>query len=119
MIASRRWQDWTAAAIGVVVAVSPLFIAGSASSNEAWAAYFMGGLIFLVAAGKLLWPSFGFADMVQVVLGAILFVSPWVIGFTAAASMSWMAWILGIALVVVAGSNFLSSQTMQRPSPTT
>lgn len=41
-------------------------------------------------------------DWGNVVLGAWLFLSPWILAFTSSAAGAWNAWILGIAVAVVA-----------------
>jgi hypothetical protein len=38
------------------------------------------------------------------VLAVILFVSPWVFGFTAVTALAWSAWIIAIVVVLAAGS---------------
>ena len=42
-------------------------------------------------------------DKVGVVLGVLLFISPWVIGFATAPAAAWSAWIIGVATVVFFG----------------
>jgi hypothetical protein len=41
-------------------------------------------------------------DWLNLILGACLFVSPWVIGFTALTTAAWDAWIVGAVLAIVA-----------------
>lgn len=41
-------------------------------------------------------------DWVSLILGIWLFISPWVLGFTSVANAATNAWILGIAVAVVA-----------------
>lgn len=109
MIASRRWQDWASTAIGVLVAASPFAFATSYSSLEAWAAYIVGALIFLVGVATLAFPKTSFGQVVQIVLAVVLFATPWAIGFTAVTGMAWAVWILAVALVAVVGYEFFTS----------
>lgn len=104
MIASRRWQDWTTTLIGALVALSPLVFTTNWTENEAWTAYILGGLIFVVGVLSLIVEEAKYFEWAQVVLAAALFLAPWVIGFTAATSMAWTAWIGAIALVLVLGT---------------
>jgi hypothetical protein len=48
----------------------------------------------------------GGLEVIPAALGVILFVSPWLFGFTAVTALAWSAWIIGILVVVVAGSLF-------------
>ncbi len=41
-------------------------------------------------------------EWLNVVLGAWLFLSPWILGFTSTSAAAWSAWILGALIVVFA-----------------
>ncbi|HET7421653.1 MAG TPA: SPW repeat protein [Candidatus Dormibacteraeota bacterium] len=110
MIASRRWQDWITTLIGAAVALSPLVFTKTWTENEAWTAYIVGGLIFVVGIAKLLFEEAGLLEGAQFVLALALFLSPWVIGFTAVAGMAWVAWIGAVALVLVLATLVLTEQ---------
>ena len=101
MIASRRWQDWATTVIGALVALSPLVFTKTWTENEAWTAYILGGLIFVAGALTLLFEEAVYLEWAQFVLAAVLFFTPWLIGFTAVTGMAWAAWIGAVALVLV------------------
>ena len=42
-----------------------------------------------------------YGEGAQVVLGALLFLSPWVMGYTAFNGAAWTAWIVGVLTIVV------------------
>ena len=42
------------------------------------------------------------ADVTNLVLGAWLFLTPWIFGFVSNAAASWNAWLSGVAIGVVA-----------------
>jgi hypothetical protein len=46
----------------------------------------------------------GGLEVIPTAVGAILFVSPWMFGFTAVTALAWSAWIIGILTVLAAGS---------------
>ena len=47
------------------------------------------------------WRNEAFFDVVNLILGGWLFLTPWIFGFASGAA-GWNAWILGIAIAVVA-----------------
>jgi len=110
VIASRRWQDWTTTLIGALVALSPLVFTKTWTENEAWIGYIVGGLIFVVGVAKLLFEEAGYLEWAQFGLAVALFLSPWVIGFTAVAGMAWAAWIGAVALVLALATLVLTEQ---------
>ena len=116
MIASRRWQDWGTTLIGALVALSPLVFTQTWTEPAAGAAYVLGGLIFVVGVLKLLMPEAGYFDFAQIVFAAVLFFSPWLIGFTSITAMAWMAWIAAVALVLVLATLF--TQRGRKLAPT-
>ncbi len=116
MIASRRWEDWATTVIGALVALSPLVFTSTWTEPAAGAAYILGALIFIVGVVTLKWPEATFFELVQVGLAAVLFFSPWLIGFTGIAGMAWMAWIGAVALVLVLGSRSLAKRPTLTPT---
>src|SRR5438128_2153540 len=83
---------------------SPPVFTATWTEPAAWAAYIVGALIFLVGVLSLAFPEATYLEFGQVVLAAVLFASPWLIGFTAVAGMAWTAWIAGVAIVLAVGS---------------
>jgi len=61
--------------------------------------------------------TFRIVEYAVMLLGVVLFLSPWVLGFAGLASIAWTAWIIGVLLVVLAGSEVLGA-TEQRPPAT-
>jgi hypothetical protein len=105
MKAWTRWQDWLALVLGAWVIASPWFLGVTIGSNAAWAAWILGALIVVVALWSLAVPDMQWSEYLQILLGAALFVSPWVIGFTDNTNFTWSAWIAG---VIVAGLSLWS-----------
>jgi hypothetical protein len=102
VIASRRWQDWATTVIGALVALSPLVFTKTWTEPEAWTAYIVGGLIFVVGALNLLFEeSITYLEGLQALAAVALFIAPWFIGFAAVTGMAWAAWIGAVALIVV------------------
>lgn len=109
------WQDWLNVLLAAYLFVSPLIIAGlpNGRTTNAW---FMtlGVLIFAVAVWALKTSSSTASESIQIFLGVVLFLSPWLGGFAAVTLDAWTAWIIGIAVIVLA----VAGMTMRRPMTT-
>lgn len=109
MIASRHWQDWATTVVGALVGLSPLAFTSTWTDSVAYAAYILGGLVFVIGALKLFLPEATYFEWVQIVLAVVLFFSPWLIGFTAVTAMAWTAWLAAVAIVLAVGSLYLEA----------
>lgn len=96
----NRWQDYIAIAAGLVAAASTLFTTQQNSSML----MMIGCGVLLMATGvwNLMSPGQPVAEWVQMVLGALLFVSPWVAGYTALSAATWVSWIAGAVALLAA-----------------
>lgn len=97
---TSRWQDWFAVMIGVVTALSPLWL--DVSTRAAWTMVVLGVLIAAAGLWSLAQPGSMTSEYAHVVLGALLFLAPWVMGYTGYSSASWTSWIAGV-LAAMAG----------------
>jgi polyferredoxin len=86
--------------------VTPFVFAETSQTVAASSAYVLGILIVLAGVLNGAMKQAGGLEVIPAALGVILFVSPWLFGFTAATALAWAAWIIGILIVVVAGSLF-------------
>jgi hypothetical protein len=100
--AFKRWQDWAVIAIGIAIFATPFVFSETSNGNAAYTAYIMGALVGLggLLAAFMATPS-KMVEGVVLLLGVILFVAPWLFGFTAVAATSWVCWIAGLAVVGV------------------
>jgi uncharacterized membrane protein HdeD (DUF308 family) len=48
------------------------------------------------------WKREAISDVISLILGAWLFLTPWIFGFASETAASWTAWLSGIAIVAVA-----------------
>ena len=96
-----RWQDWAALVIGVLTALSPIVVATNAAAISTLIVF--GVLIALGGLWSLAAPGSVASEYVHLVLGVLLFLAPWVLGFAAFGGASWTAWVAGV-LTVVAGA---------------
>ncbi|GAA1242809.1 SPW repeat protein [Prauserella halophila] len=101
---ARAWtrpHDWAEVVAGAVLALSPLWMSTGAAA--AWTMSVLGALIAIDGVVSLAMPGMIVGEGIQVVLGALAFVSPWVMGYTALTGAAWTSWIIG-ALTVLVGA---------------
>lgn len=99
-----RWQDWVALVAGVYAFLSPLWTTTVHKASVTLVV--LGVVTALVALVSLAAPGMLGPDGAIAVLGVLLFVSPWVMGFHATTGISWTAWIVGV-VTVAAGATAL------------
>jgi hypothetical protein len=114
MMASRRWQDWGTVVLGVLLFLTSfLFITSSAYGATAgatadrgatWTAYVGGVLLVLAGAWNLAGPEQLIGEWAVVVVGVLLVISPWVVGFAGLMAMAWSAVVIGVLAVLLAAS---------------
>jgi len=100
----RRWQDWVVVGLGVVLFVTPFVFGETAQTVAASTAYALGVLVALAGLLNAAMREAGGLELIPAILAVILFVSPWVFGFTAVTALAWSAWIIAILVVLAAGS---------------
>jgi uncharacterized membrane protein HdeD (DUF308 family) len=100
----RPWtrpHDWAEVVRGVVALLSFLWM----DTNDAamWTMIVLGALVALDGVASLAMPGMVYGEGIQIVLGVLMFISPWVMGYTEFTGISWTSWIIG-ALTVIAGA---------------
>lgn len=100
----RPWtrpHDWAEVVLGVVALLSPLW---TDTNNAAmWTMIILGALVALDGLASLAVPGQVYGEGIQIVLGVLMFISPWVMSYTELGAISWSSWIIG-ALTVIAGT---------------
>jgi hypothetical protein len=76
----------------------------TAQTVAASTAYTLGVLVALAGLLNAPMREAGGLELIPAVLAVILFVSPWVFGFTAVTALAWYAWIIAILVVLAVGS---------------
>lgn len=103
-----RPHDWAEVVLGVVAVLSFLWV--DTDTKTMWTMIVLGALIALDGLVSLAMPGLIYGEGVQIVLGALLFVSPWVMSYTGLTAASWSAWILG-GLTIIVGAAALPVAT--------
>lgn len=110
------WQDWTSVVLGAWIFFTP-WIFQYDFGAPGWNAWIFGAAICVVGIWGLAQPSRG-AEVVNAVLGAWLFISPWVLGFALILeAASWDAWIVGAIVTIVALSSIARMGTLHHEPP--
>lgn len=94
-----RWQDWVALIVGVYAFLSPIWT--ETNTTATWTLVILGALTAAASVWSLAYPGSQESEYVHAGLGVLLFVSPWVLDFTALTVMAWTAWIAGAIIVAV------------------
>jgi len=105
----QHWQDWLNVLLGLWVFGSPWLLEHTMVTEVPgggllgmWNAWVV-GLAVVVIGGITLYAFHAWEEWVNVVLGAWLLVSPWVLGFSKSAVLMWNAVIFGALILVFAG----------------
>ncbi|PRX49436.1 SPW repeat-containing protein [Prauserella shujinwangii] len=101
---ARPWtrpHDWAEVVLGVVLALSPLWL--DTSTAAMWTMIVLGALIAIDGLASLAMPGMVYGEGIQIVLGALAVVSPWVMSYTDLTGAAWTSWIVG-ALTIIAGA---------------
>lgn len=108
----ERWQDWAALVIGVLVALSPLVVATDLAATGTMV------VLGVVLAATSLWslaaPGSVASEWVHGVLGVLLFLAPWVMGYSALLAASWTSWVAGALAVGLAASALPAATEVHR-----
>lgn len=97
-----RWSDWVEVVVGVVALLSPLLWLDT-STKTMWTMVILGALIAIDGLVSLAAPRQMASETVQAVLGILLFIAPWVMGFAADSGAAWTSWIAGAVTIVASG----------------
>jgi uncharacterized membrane protein HdeD (DUF308 family) len=95
----HRWQDWAALVIGVLTLLSPIVV--STDATALWTLIVFGVVIAATALWSLAQPGSVASEYVHAVLGVLLFISPWVLGYSDLSGASWTSWVAGVLTVAV------------------
>ena len=106
MTAWKRWQDWSVVVLGAIMFVTPFVFGETSQTVAASAAYVLGVLLVLAGLGNAATAKAGGLEIVPAILAVILFVSPWIFGFTTVTALAWSAWIVAILAVLAIGSMY-------------
>lgn len=97
---TRRWQVWVSLVAGAWLFVSPWILGYAGVAAAAWSAYILGAAVVLTALGALAARQARNLEVVGALLGALVFIAPWVLGYLSEPVARLDAWIVGAVIVV-------------------
>lgn len=108
MSSIRRVQDWVTILAGVWLVASPWILGFSGTAGAAWNAWILGALAVIVAVWAMVASAPRNAEWVGLLVGAWLFVSPWILGHMDLSTIRMNAWILGAIIVLASAWGILA-----------
>jgi len=105
-----RWQDWAAVVVGLYAALSTLWTAQGGMSTTLMV--ICGLLLVVSGCVNLAMPGTPAIEWAQVVIGLLLFLSPWIGGYVAQTGAAWTSWIGGLIAVVATAAAIKPSTEM-------
>jgi|SRR6516165_5262247 len=118
MKAWTRWQDWVSLVLGVLLFLAPWVFGTATNGASSWDAWIIGVIGVILALGALALPrTASLTEGISVILGVLLFISPWILGFASLSSAAWTAWIIGVLFVLVNGWTLLQTRSARAGAP--
>lgn len=97
---SYIWSNWLNLILAAWLFVSPWVVAAPAVGAWAWNAWVVAVVVGVLSIAALLQRT-EWEDWINLVLGAWLFFSPWIYGYTGAQQAAWDSYIVGILFFVI------------------
>lgn len=113
---NRRASDIANIVAGLALLLSPWYLGYVGEPYATWNAWIVGASVALIAIAAL----FAFhrvEEWANVAVGLWAVIAPWVLGFSAVASATWVHVIAGLVVAILAAVNLWF--TTSRPLPTT
>jgi uncharacterized membrane protein HdeD (DUF308 family) len=95
----RNVQDWINLICGVLLFLSPWALGFSGDLTAARTAWVGGVVFFIVALGAMV--QFAeWEEWIELVVGVLVIIAPWVLGFAAVHAALWSCVVLGVIVVL-------------------
>jgi len=99
-LVKHRWQDWINLMFSVWLYFSPWLLEYSIARAGVWDSVIFGIAIFSVSLWALITPQ-AWQRWANLVLGATLSASPWILGFSSYARATWNLIFVGVVVAVL------------------
>jgi len=107
-------QDWTNLICGVLLFISPWalgFVGDMTVARTAW----IGGVVIAVMGVAALVQFAEWEDWIALIVGVLMIIAPWVLGF---AAMTYAAWTFVVLGLIVAIASFWEIWMIRHPAVT-
>ncbi|MEV4644055.1 SPW repeat protein [Saccharopolyspora sp. NPDC049357] len=94
-----RWQDWAGVVLGAYLILGTMWTPTNGGAMSAMIV--LGALLLIASVWSLAMPGSMTSEYSHMLLGVLLFISPWVLGYAELMGASWTSWIAGVLAVVV------------------
>ena len=112
---TNNWQDWVNLILAVWLFISPWVLNFAGQQRPSWDAWIVGIIVGVLSIAALTQVQ-DWEEWINLLLGAWLFISPWVLGFRDNHMISSNAWIVGVLIFLVAASELtVVKQIKNRP----
>jgi uncharacterized membrane protein HdeD (DUF308 family) len=111
MKAWSRWQDWVSLVLGILLFISPFVFGTMGHTSSAWDAWVLGVIGVILALLSLGLPNNPVTEWLTLVLGIVLFISPWIFAFATLTTAAWTSWVIGVLFVIAAGWVLLTNRS--------
>jgi len=112
---TRRWLVAVSLVAGAWLFFSPWLLGYTAVAVATWMSYVLGAAIFAAALWAVMAREPRNAELITAVLGALAFVSPWLLGFMSEPAARMDAWLVGAVVVVAALWAAMTRRSGERP----
>ena len=113
----RRLLDWAPRALGVLLLLTPFVFGIMAFGSHSLNAWILGAVVGVVAVTlSVLWlGTFGntVIEIGTVIVGTVLFITPWVLDGSWFVADAWASCIVGLLLTIAAGAVLVKNEGRQ------
>lgn len=99
-----RWQDWATLTLGVGALLSPVLVPLVSESDPEAFLTVLGMVLIVTSLWSLGAPQSVSSEWLHAISGALLFIAPWMVGYTAETGAAWMSWTIGLLTMIVAAT---------------
>lgn len=110
-----RWQDWVGVVLGAYLILATMWTSTDGAAISAMIV--LGVLLLIASVWSLSMPGSMTSEYSHMLLGVLLFLSPWVLGYTEMTGASWTSWIVGVLAVIVGAAALPEANAAHRRVP--
>lgn len=106
----NRLPDWLNLGVGAWLFASPWVLGYTGDTASEWTAWILGFVVAAIAVIALVTPESALDEGIGILAGALLFVAPWVLGYSDVSDAANNSWLFGIVIGALALLGFGESR---------